>query len=369
MRNPKKHFFETVLGLTLLASVLRQTTITHPFSFDHHIGKHTLAKSYLDEIVLFNRLSYLIAPASLLVQNPSQKDLLTLLHDNSFSKEDIEMDMDLQTILQQDIDLGIMPSSTSHLHHHHHHHHHNSSKQIEFYKESQKNADIMATTDLFEQNRIPDGCKLIVEEDTGEYFIMLMPNDSNKTEQVLARPQQSAFASNLRLNASHNATPEFLSQLSINQELEKLNDNLSLNSTSLDDTLTNLDADNLLDENWINQLLVESGDDKAESVYDQIQINDDKMLSKLNDNQTFVHSPLLVENSYLANDTLYNDTAQFESMLDQAILMHDKDKNDTEPRSKDMDMPALIAFMDSNQRLNHINVTFKSLDVSAATHH
>lgn len=89
MRHPKKHYYETVLRLTLLASILRQTNIDL-FSPHNHITKHiepNCSKSYLDEIVLFGRLSYLIAPASLLVQNPSQKDLLTFLHDNSFSKE------------------------------------------------------------------------------------------------------------------------------------------------------------------------------------------------------------------------------------------------------------------------------------------
>lgn len=265
------------------------------------------------------------------------------------------MEIDLQTIIQQDIDLGIMPSSTSH---------HNRSKQVEFFKESQKNADILVTTDLFEQNRIPEGCKLIVEEDTGEFFLMLMPNESNKTNHAQPRLNISDFATNLSLNSSSNSTPEFLSQLSINQELEKLNENLNINSTNLDDPLTNLDSDNLLDENWINQLLVES-DENSEPVYDQIKINDDKMLSKLNDNQTFVLSPLLVENSYLANDTLYNDTVQFESLLDQAILAHEKEKNDSDlNRHKELEMSTLINLMDNNQKLNHINTTFKSLGVS-----
>lgn len=266
------------------------------------------------------------------------------------------MEIDLQTILQQDIDLGISPSSTSH--------HQNRSKQTDFYKESQKNADILATTDLFEQNRIPDGCKLIVEEDTGEFFLMLMPNESNKTEPVRPGLNESVFVANLRLNSTTNSTPEFLNQLSINQELEKLNENLNINSTNLDDTLTNLDSENLLDETWINQLLVENNNN-TELMYDQIKINDDKMLSKLNDNQTFVLSPLLVQNNYLSNDTLYNDTTQFENMLDQAIMAHDKEtKNQSDLRSKELEMSSLIGLMDNNQKLNQINTTFKSLGVS-----
>lgn len=267
------------------------------------------------------------------------------------------MEIDLQTILQQDIDLGISPSSTSHLQ--------NRSKQADFYMESQKNADILATTVLFEQNRIPDGCKLIVEEDTGEFFIMLMPNESNKTEPAQSGLNASAFAANLRLNSTTNATPEFLNQLSINQELEKLNENLNMNSTSLDDTLTNLDSENLLDETWINQLL-DDNNNSTELIYDQIKINDDKMLSKLNDNQTFVLSPLLVQNNYLTNDTLYNDTTQFENMLDQAIMAHDKEetKNQSDLRAKDLEISSLIGLMDNNQKLNQINATFKSLGVS-----
>lgn len=119
------------------------------------------------------------------------------------------MDIDIQTILQQDIDLGIKkslnldfqlasssygsmtPTSSTEdsldfefLNYYGQNY---SKEEIQLKKyldgseENQKNADIIATTDLFESQMIPDGYKVVLEEDTGECILILMSNDSNKS--------------------------------------------------------------------------------------------------------------------------------------------------------------------------------------------
>jgi hypothetical protein len=278
------------------------------------------------------------------------------------------MEIDIQTILQQDIDLGIRPTpATATPLDFGYYPDQNLSKQIEFYKETQKNADIIATTGLFEQSCIPENCKLVLEEDTGEHFLILVTNETNKSaDYAPVQAKETVFAN---LTVSNQTDPKFLSQASINQELDKLNANFTFNATNLEETLANLDSDNLLDESWINQLLVES-EHQSEPVYDQIKIHDDKMLSTLNENQTFVLSPPLVQSNYLINDTIYNDTAQFESMLDQAIMAHEKElshKNDSFMSGKqleEIDLSNLLSYADDTSKLNQVNTTMKVLSLS-----
>lgn len=95
MRNIKKNFFETLIRLTILANVLRHTSridFDPLFNSHNYIVKQNLYQNktsvYIDDILLYNRFSYLIAPASFLPPTPSQKDLINnLIHDNSFNKE------------------------------------------------------------------------------------------------------------------------------------------------------------------------------------------------------------------------------------------------------------------------------------------
>lgn len=278
------------------------------------------------------------------------------------------MEIDMQTILQQDIDLGIRSTSTDV--DFNYYTDESLTKQAEFYKETQKNADILATTGLFEHDCVPEGYKLVLEEDTGEYFLILMTNESNKTEYSKIQIKDSGFVNDLLPNSTNKTNdPSFLSQVSINQELDKLNENLNFNSTTLDDTLSNLDSENLLDESWINQLLVDS-EHQTGQVYDQIKINDDKMLSKLNENQTFVLSPPLVQNNYLNNDTIYDDTIQFESLLDQAIMAHEKEMNKNETflsckqQIEELDLSNFLSYVDDTSKLNttmkNVNLTYRS---------
>ncbi|CAF0896179.1 unnamed protein product [Brachionus calyciflorus] len=379
MRNKnKRSFFETLIRLTLLANVLQYTSRFNYYEFDlvepnnlfnshNYIVKQNMyqnkSQNYLDDILMYQRFNYLIAPASFLPSQPSQKDLINLLHDPTYNKEDIEMEIDLQTILQQDIDLGIGSNCNS-----------NQTKQIEFYKETQKNADILATTGLFEQNRVPEGYKLVLEEDTGEYFLILMTNDSNKTEySTRIQIKNSGSVNNLTSNKTENQL--YFPQVSFNQDFEKLNENLG-NFTNLDDTLSRFDTDNLLNDDWINQLLNDP-QQQSEPIYDQIKIHNDKMLSTLNENQTFAPSPLLnyTNNYFMNNDTIYNDTAQFETMLNQAIEAHEKDlcktSDDSLLRDKsslveELDLSNLMSYVqnDTINKVSSVNTTMKVLNIN-----
>lgn len=194
-------------------------------------------------------------------------------------------------------------------------------KQLEQMQENQKNNDILATTGLFEGQTLPEGYKLVLEEDTGEWFLIMVANDSDKSQ--LSRIQvkdANLIASNNSLNQSVNnpvkalsnsvvaaavenitidfdgeqeEQPKFLSQVSINQELAKLNENLNLtNTTNLEDSLSILD-ENLLNETWINNFLDPndpSQQQQQSGFQSQLKINNDKTLTSLNQNESILRS-------------------------------------------------------------------------------
>jgi hypothetical protein len=162
-----------------------------------------------------------VAPASFSYANNNQKELSRLsetrlllnsieanLNNNQFNKEDLEMDIDIQTIIQQDIDLGIekslcydieclsknsekgfFPTDESGATK-------DGLKSYDFFKEAadlrdfenenQKNLDILSASNFFQReiSTVPLGYKLILEEDTGEWFLTMINDDNgpiNKT--------------------------------------------------------------------------------------------------------------------------------------------------------------------------------------------
>jgi hypothetical protein len=96
------------------------------------------------------------------------------------------MEFDLSYILDQDVDLGFkrnyfldydMDSPSTY----------DSNKLskeeiIEATIENQKNADILKTTQIFENEHVPEGYKLVLEEETGESFLIMINNSTENTK-------------------------------------------------------------------------------------------------------------------------------------------------------------------------------------------
>jgi len=98
------------------------------------------------------------------------------------------MEFDLSYILEQDVDLGFKksyfydydfgsPSSygTNKL---------SKEEIIEATIENQKNADILKTTQIFENEHVPEGYKLVLEEETGESFLIMINNSTENTKDL-----------------------------------------------------------------------------------------------------------------------------------------------------------------------------------------
>lgn len=96
------------------------------------------------------------------------------------------MEFDLSYILEQDVDIGFKktyfydydmgspstydPNKLT------------KEEIIEATIENQKNADILKTTQIFENENVPEGYKLILEEETGESFLIMINNSTDNTK-------------------------------------------------------------------------------------------------------------------------------------------------------------------------------------------
>ena len=138
----------------------------------------------------------------------------------------------------------------------------------------------MSTTKIFESQDIPDGYKLIYEEDTGECFFVLAsdnsttflehleavnnstPNSSqlqigHKSKENEMQVNLGVFADNTKQPSSQR--PLFLTQTSVSAILSDLSETFNLNSshsiitnkgaTSLDETV------NIMDESWFREFI------------------------------------------------------------------------------------------------------------------
>lgn len=113
---------------------------------------------------------------------------------NSFSKEDkdiFEMEVDIQKIIEQDIDIGITKDCYQYFD--------SSNNAADPYfdpndgitwkkggqdlaktlAEKQKDTDLISLTTIFEQQYVPEGYRLVVEEDTGEWILTVLPSDNS----------------------------------------------------------------------------------------------------------------------------------------------------------------------------------------------
>ena len=274
------------------------------------------------------------------------------------------MEIDIQTILQQDIDLGIQNSlcydfdvlgcnsgkdlceQTCDL----------LKKKENFYQlenqekqlESQKNSDILAVTEIFRTQAPPEGYKMILEEDTGECFLLLIDNggESNKTNDTsdhfelkdiesslfnltcldennsscsedygpsalfdssnsnFQPKQESAHSDQLYTNENNtnllHSTPTFLSQQSVALELNKLS-NQSLEMNGLLDTAPKLDDLLGYNETWVksyfpNESILNDNSTQPKMVnYEPtyidsqlININNNQSLLEMNNNQSIL---------------------------------------------------------------------------------
>lgn len=146
--------------------------------------------------------------------------------------KDIQMDIDIQTILQQDIDLGIKGSLSYEFEEPSFDKYnkdelmYGSSSSFKSQEENQKNADILAATQMFENQNIPDGYKLILEEDTGESFLLLLNNENMTNNNNNSSSSPASLDSFNRSNSFTNATLENMQYLQIKdpaQEEKEIN--------------------------------------------------------------------------------------------------------------------------------------------------
>ena len=91
---------------------------------------------------------------------------------NSIRKKDLEMEIDIQGIIQQDIDLGIDHGFAYDYTTNKFEPIGDVLKSASVQLEHNKSEDISVLTQVLQRQEMPSGCKLVLEEDTGELFVL-----------------------------------------------------------------------------------------------------------------------------------------------------------------------------------------------------
>lgn len=286
------------------------------------------------------------------------------------------MDIDLQTIIQQDIDLGIEKSygyggydfgSTSSQ---------SSKDELDFFgfkeqlQESQKNLDILSVNQLFErqQNDVPEGFKLILEEDTGEAVLIVINNntvpqespvqpseyqnftapapsflnESSAQPTVLVTEQQTYGGLNTpQIQLDPARPPPFLSQASVANILDDLSSQ-KMNNDQMDGLLFTNET-TLIDESWFNSFpsLEENVIETTVQYQPQEQqiINNNQSLLNLNVNrsdefnQTYFSKLVPYEPMSSSNQDAFrleNQTLFGQSYIDQIIIQEENEEKSGE---------------------------------------
>ncbi len=301
----------------------------------------------------------IVAPASFLSNNnqeikqPSETRLLLnsiALNANTQISKDLEMEIDIQSIIEQsildqDIDLGYKKHNAFNLDQ-------TSSNDFNTFngklnvdlklnKENQKNSNLTILSDLLQN--IPDGYKPYLEEDTGELILYLIANDedgSNKTNQanttIEGYNEKIKFLNSTNItedeisnSSSSNSTetfindkqvfataglfyeqqePIFLSQNSVNQELDKLklqtNDIIvdPINQQYPDEIQSaqfnlNLLNEPFLNNTWIDEILSEQPPEltiESQAIVtaqtETLQLTNNQSLLNINSNQSILNN-------------------------------------------------------------------------------
>lgn len=150
----------------------------------------------------------------------------------------------------------------------------------------------------------------------------LLVKTEGEVEEVVevAEPQRQTTPRRVEPAGVHTRV-EFLSQMSVNNELSKLS--LNMNSTdvttpseatnsngtalisTLDESLARIEP-NLLDEVWVNNILTGAVEQQVADVNVQQNIDNDAMLSTLNSNNSVVANDLPLAPLIMPNNTLFS---------------------------------------------------------------
>lgn len=363
MRHFKKYFFESLIQLTILATVFRQNSRfseldseplfnqENSFNYFNGPGKNINGSLYgeshdqfefLDNINrakdtenLFNELrrqrrsnqlveqgvrsrnqqNIVLQPASAFYPMDNQKRIIDhtetriLLNsielnnnNNRQFRKEFEMDIELQTLIEQDIDLGIKNSEFYDIGQHKF----DFMNKKDFMNENQKDQDILSATEIIANEINIDKYKLRVEEDTGE--IMYQYNESKSNNSNIENYQQNLKNNvndtnrnlttkempQVEMNMKHKPNnqqivftkPIFLSQTSVSKELNKLNENIASTSQSvhISESSANISSFPALDERMLDEYLEENllTNDAQKTSFD---IQQDLETADLNTNQ------------------------------------------------------------------------------------
>ena len=332
---------------------------------------------YHNNLINQSYRNLIVAPASYLsnqdIKQPSETRLLLnsiSLNANTQISKDLEMEIGIQSVIEQsiydqDIDLGYKKNAfnldqTSSNEFNTFNGNNKLNVDLKLNKENQKNNNLTILSDLLQN--IPEGYKPYLEEDTGELILYLISNDedgSNKTNQANTTIENSneniqflnstCITEDENSNNSSNSTdafindkqiaatvgifyeqqqqqqqhePIFLSQNSVNHELDKLK--LQTNATILepinqqypDDIQSsqfNLGLLNepFLNDTWINEILATQPQqltlESQESVLIQpttIELTNNQSLLNINVNQSILNNEL--DDSITINNVKYS---------------------------------------------------------------
>lgn len=265
-------------------------------------------QSYFDEMRMIDRLNRLtrpstpqmiVQPASALCMVNNHKQTidvsetrtllnsieLNALNDNPMLRKEFEMEIELQTLIEQDIDLGIKDDLNFNINNQHQSHNYDTKYQMNneldkmknlfqnTFENSQKNQDLLTTT------KFTDRCKFI-EEDTGEILYQYndtTPKNYQKNSQSLQNMKNLNITQNnhtkelshVEMPVKHKPNdqqivftkPIFLSQTSVSKELNKLSETIGSTSNQSQvgsqSNSTNVNTLATLDERTLNEYLEE----------------------------------------------------------------------------------------------------------------